>query len=129
MIPFLNATPPVKGKQIEDKSIERLFGVYDFVNSKIENFEYNDKDLYETETFEKNNICDIEISQNSNLNTQMIMKEWVARLFRVTVIILEILLNKVMIRSSEEFIEKSLKKFPENAILYNYSARLHQLVN
>jgi len=49
-------------------------------------------------------------------------------LFRVTVIIIEALFAKGYLRSVDDFIQKSLQKFPDNGLLYAYAARINQTV-
>jgi hypothetical protein len=64
LIPFLGSIQN-KGKTNDDKTIERLFGVYDFVLAKMDNTEFKETDLFETENWDMFNILDADISPKS----------------------------------------------------------------
>jgi hypothetical protein len=73
LIPYLSSHTQSKAsstiKASEDKSIERLFNLYDFTEKKIQKFEYSDKDLYENESMDIFTLCDADVSQKSNYHT------------------------------------------------------------
>ncbi len=135
LIPFLSSTTQSKTatstiKTNDDKTIERLFNLYEFTERKIQKFEYSDKDIYENESLDIFTLCDADISQKSKYSrTTYHSIEWVSRLFRVTILIIEVLFSKNYLRSVDDFIQKSLVKFQDNGLLYAYAARISQAVD
>jgi len=101
----------------EDKTIDRLFGLYYFCESKVGELTYNDEELYKNESLDMFTICDADIPP----------KQWMARLFRTTLLILEIMLYKGSTATANEFIRTALQRFPKNDLIMAYMVRLKHL--
>jgi len=104
-------------KASEDKTIDRLFGLYYFCESKLGELTYNDEELYVNESLDMFTICDADIPP----------KQWMARLFRTALLILETMLYKGATTTANEFIRMALQRFPKNDLIMAYMVRLKQL--
>jgi len=84
-----------------------------FTENKAQEFKYSPEDKLPSETLDLFIICDADVDQ----------KRWIARLYRVHILIIEVLQTKGHFRGGLEFIEKSLEKFPKNPLMMTYHAR------
>jgi len=100
-------------KPNEDKCLERLFSVYEYCELNLTNFKPREDQLYEQETFEMKKLCDIEVPEGL----------WATRLFKIAIIIIEILIERNEIKTAIEIIEKNIARFPNNQILVSLLAK------
>ena len=136
MTPILSAQTHLKNQKFatpevqEQQTLERLFSLFSFCTGMVKQQPYPEINSNQNENITIHSLCDTDVSQESKtalvpLNQRI---EWVSRVFKVGLIIIELLLYKASTKTATEFIDDMLKKFGDNGVVLAYQARLKMIV-